>query len=192
MAMHYRRNNNPPSSNPFTGRSLPSSPRRNAGANTDGGGGVGQNDHYHGNHHPSSLLGSNMAKKAVLLVLTFTIFFYVVFSPDYYDNGSYNNAFPRFKTSVDSDTNEKKSNMTVQDDKEPKSLYRGGLRGSNSSGNKNPFGRQEPDDDKVADVKEDFEEEEKEEEEVAKSSGDGIEVIDKGKLFLDSAIHEIP
>jgi hypothetical protein len=95
-------------------------------------------------------------------------------------------AFPRFKTSEDSDTNEKKSNMTVQDDKEPKSLYRGGLRGSNSSGSKNSFGRQEPEDDKVADMKEDLEEEEKEEEEVAKSSGDGIEVIDEGKLFYNN------
>jgi hypothetical protein len=81
MAMHYRRHNPPAGgANPFTGRSLPN------GRSSAGGAGGRGGDHYHGNT-PSPLV-SNMTKKAVFLVLTFTIFFYVIFSPEY-DDGSY-------------------------------------------------------------------------------------------------------
>eukprot|EP00984_Skeletonema_dohrnii_P023120 scaffold12205_cov115-Skeletonema_dohrnii-CCMP3373.AAC.5 len=73
MAMHRR--HNPAAggggANPFTGRSLP------AGRSAGGGG-------YHGNS-PSLV---PMAKKAVALLLTFVIFFYVIFAPEY-DDGSY-------------------------------------------------------------------------------------------------------
>lgn len=72
MAMHHRRNNPATGgANPFTGRSLPSS----SGGRGGGGG-------YHGN--TPSLLPS-MAKKTVFLVCTLTIFFYVLFAPEYDD-----------------------------------------------------------------------------------------------------------
>ncbi|KAL7499581.1 hypothetical protein ACHAWT_007194 [Skeletonema menzelii] len=70
MAMHHRRHNPAGGANPFTGRSLPTS--RNGG----GGGG------YHGN---SPSLVPSMAKKVVFIVVTFTMFFYVMFAPEYDD-----------------------------------------------------------------------------------------------------------
>jgi len=73
MAMHRR--HNPAAggggANPFTGRSLP------AGRSAGGGG-----------HHGNSPSLVPMAKKAVALLLTFVIFFYVIFAPEY-DDGSY-------------------------------------------------------------------------------------------------------
>lgn len=74
--MHYRRHPNTGGSNPFTGRSLPSNTRSRGGSGSGG---------DHGN--TPSLVGS-MTKKAVFIIFTFTIFFYVIFAPDAYDGSS--------------------------------------------------------------------------------------------------------